>query len=117
MKSITNILFAQIFITRLLSKFLVPNALAFAVFSSLTLFVAVDCQSLHLFVMTIEGTDNSSNLSAATYEMVKEFFDCEFRGKVAAKHKGEIDIYFVKGVRREQSIEDARQRVNVKDYA
>ena len=86
-------------------------------FSPLTLFVAGDCQSLHLFVVTIEGTDNSSNLSAATYELVKEFFDCEFRGKVAAKHKGEIDIYFVKGIRRELSIEDARQPVNVKDCA
>jgi len=38
------------------------------------------------------------NISGATYELVKHFFDCEFRGKVAAKNKGEIDMYFVNGI-------------------
>lgn len=39
--------------------------------------------------------------------MVKDFFDCEYRGKVPAKHKGEIDMYFVNGIRRELSIDGA----------
>ena len=34
-------------------------------------------------------------------KLVKDRFDCEFRGRVSAKHKGEIDIYFVNGFRRE----------------
>lgn len=35
------------------------------------------------------------NISEATYQLVKNEFDCEHRGKVAAKNKGEIDMYFV----------------------
>lgn len=50
------------------------------------------------------------NISGATHELVKDFFDCEFRGKVAAKHKGEIDGYFVNGIRSELSV-DAEGRI------
>lgn len=35
------------------------------------------------------------NISGATYELVKDQFDCVHRGKVQAKNKGEIDMYFV----------------------
>lgn len=35
------------------------------------------------------------NISGATYALVKEKFECEYRGKVAAKNKGEVDMYFV----------------------
>lgn len=45
------------------------------------------------------GVGGRINISGATYERVKDFFDCEFRGKVEAKHKGQIDMYFVKGLR------------------
>ena len=44
------------------------------------------------------GVAGRINISGATYELVKHFFDCEFRGKVAAKNKGEIDMYFVNGI-------------------
>lgn len=37
------------------------------------------------------------NISAATYELVKEEFTCEYRGKINAKNKGEIDMWFVEG--------------------
>jgi len=37
------------------------------------------------------------NISGSTYELIKEYFDCEYRGKLSAKGKGEIDMYFVKG--------------------
>lgn len=39
------------------------------------------------------------NISRATYELVAGEFDCLYRGKVAAKNKGELDMYFVKGVK------------------
>jgi class 3 adenylate cyclase len=43
--------------------------------------------------------DNSEsgkvNISGTTYELVKDYFKCEHRGKVTAKNKGEIDMYFV----------------------
>jgi adenylate cyclase len=35
------------------------------------------------------------NISAATYELVKDKFACTYRGKIQAKNKGEIDMYFV----------------------
>lgn len=38
------------------------------------------------------------NISGATYELVKEDFVCSYRGKIDAKNKGEIDMYFVEAV-------------------
>ena len=35
------------------------------------------------------------NISGPTYELVKDKFACVYRGKVEAKNKGEIDMYFV----------------------
>jgi class 3 adenylate cyclase/Tfp pilus assembly protein PilF len=35
------------------------------------------------------------NISGSTYELVKDKFNCEYRGKIPAKNKGEIDMYFV----------------------
>jgi class 3 adenylate cyclase len=36
------------------------------------------------------------NISGSTYELVKEEFACTYRGKVEAKGKGAVDMYFVK---------------------
>ncbi len=41
------------------------------------------------------GEVNKVNISAYTYDLVRDHFDCEYRGKMAAKGKGEIDMYFV----------------------
>ena len=41
------------------------------------------------------GEPNKINISGETFERVKDRFCCIYRGKVAAKHKGEIDMYFV----------------------
>ena len=49
------------------------------------------------------GVAGRINISAATYEEVKDFFVCEPRGKVLAKNKGEIDMYFVNSVNSEPS--------------
>lgn len=38
------------------------------------------------------GVAGRINISGATHELVKDFFACEHRGAVPAKHKGEIDI-------------------------
>jgi class 3 adenylate cyclase len=51
------------------------------------------------------GVAGRINISGATYELIKHFFDCEFRGKVAAKNKGEIDMYFVNGIRPELALD------------
>jgi len=45
--------------------------------------------------MESSGEAGKINISGATYKLVKEQFNCEFRGKILAKNKGEIDMYFV----------------------
>jgi len=35
------------------------------------------------------------NISGATYELVKDYFNCQYRGKIEVKNKGMIDMYFV----------------------
>jgi adenylate cyclase len=45
--------------------------------------------------MESSGEAGKVNVSGATYELVKDKFNCKYRGKVLAKNKGEIDMYFV----------------------
>ena len=45
--------------------------------------------------MESSGEAGKINISGTTYEFVKEFFICEYRGKMPVKYKGEIDMYFV----------------------
>jgi adenylate cyclase len=47
--------------------------------------------------MESSGETGKVNISRATYELVKERFNCEYRGKVEAKNKGQIEMYFVEG--------------------
>lgn len=52
--------------------------------------------------MESSGEVGKVNISGTTYEMVKDKFNCEHRGKIQAKGKGEIDMYFV-GVKSDHS--------------
>lgn len=45
--------------------------------------------------MESSGEVGKVNISQTTYEIVKNKFNCVYRGKVKAKGKGEIDMYFV----------------------
>jgi adenylate cyclase len=45
------------------------------------------------------GAASKINISGATYDQVKDYFDCDYRGLIPAKHKGEIEMYFVCSVR------------------
>ena len=45
--------------------------------------------------MEQSGVPGKINISQHTYEVVKEQFTCVYRGKIEAKNKGEIDMYFV----------------------
>jgi class 3 adenylate cyclase len=47
--------------------------------------------------MESSGEAGRVNISGSTYELVKDHFTCTYRGKVYAKNKGEIDMYFVEG--------------------
>lgn len=41
---------------------------------------------------------NTINISERTYSRIKDFFECEHRGKILTKEKKEFDMYFVKGI-------------------
>ncbi len=45
--------------------------------------------------MEQHGEEGRINITGSTYELVKDKFACTYRGKIEAKNKGEIDMYFV----------------------
>lgn len=45
--------------------------------------------------MESSGEVNKVNISGSTFDHVKALFSTEYRGKVPAKNKGDIDMYFV----------------------
>lgn len=47
--------------------------------------------------MESAGAPGRVNISRATYEMVKDAFECEYRGRIEVKGKGEVEMFFVKG--------------------
>ncbi|MBL0076372.1 MAG: hypothetical protein IPP41_10705 [Rhodocyclaceae bacterium] len=49
--------------------------------------------------MESSGEIGRVNISAYTCDLISQEFDCEYRGKVDAKGKGSLDMYFVTGER------------------
>lgn len=45
--------------------------------------------------MESSGAVGKVNISESTYELVKDKFNCEYRGEIEAKGKGKIKMYFV----------------------
>jgi class 3 adenylate cyclase len=45
--------------------------------------------------MESSGEPGKINISASTYELIKDEYDCIHRGEIPAKGKGVIDMYFV----------------------
>jgi len=74
--------------------------------------------------MESSGEAGKINISGTTYEFVKEFFVCEYRGKMPVKYKGELEMYFVNGIvpdlRNEEGLPNRRfivkmQKIKVQD--
>lgn len=51
--------------------------------------------------MESSGEGGKINISGTTYEFVRDFFSCEYRGKMPVKYKGELEMYFVQAIRPE----------------
>lgn len=49
------------------------------------------------------GEAGAINISESTYQIVKDYFKCTFRGKVLAKNIGEINMYFIERILPEYS--------------
>ena len=56
--------------------------------------------------MESSGSPGMVNVSGETYDLVKDLFECEYRGKVQAKGKGELDMYFVHRIKPELSADE-----------
>jgi len=39
------------------------------------------------------------NISIMTYELVKQYFACEYNGKIPVKYKGDMEMYFLKRIK------------------
>jgi len=50
--------------------------------------------------MERNGEVGKVNISGTTYELIRDDFNCTYRGKISAKNKGEIDMYFVEALKK-----------------
>ena len=48
--------------------------------------------------MESSGETGKVNISGSTFEIVKDKFTCTHRGKIEAKNKGMVDMYFVEQI-------------------
>ena len=55
--------------------------------------------------MESAGDISKVNISGTTYELIKDYFDCTYRGKIPVKSKGEIDMYYVEKIKAAYSLE------------
>lgn len=60
--------------------------------------------------MESSGEVSRVNISEETYHLIKDFFDCEYRGEIDAKNKGKVKMYFVNSIKSELSV-DGKGRV------
>ncbi|HYV92373.1 MAG TPA: adenylate/guanylate cyclase domain-containing protein [Chitinophagales bacterium] len=56
--------------------------------------------------MESSGIAGKVNISGTTHELVKDKFTCTYRGKIEAKHKGMIDMYFAEAFHSVRSTSD-----------
>lgn len=54
--------------------------------------------------MESNGKPGEINISEVTYEHIKEYFECEYRGQIEAKYLGAVKMYFVKSIKPQYSI-------------
>jgi adenylate cyclase len=62
--------------------------------------------------MESSGTAGKINISGTTWQLVKEFFEAEYRGKMPVKYKGETDMYFIKGIIPKLSVDGEGRQPN-----
>lgn len=57
--------------------------------------------------MESAGSPMRVNISQATYEVVKKVFECEVRGKIPVKGRGEVEMYFLNRLKPEYAEDEA----------
>ncbi len=66
--------------------------------------------------MESNGTPGRVNISAHTYEIIKDRFECSHRGKIFAKSLGELDMYFVEYEKNMPDVSIANNDNKQKEY-
>ncbi len=56
--------------------------------------------------METSGASGKVNVSGYTFKYIKDYFDYTYRGKIQAKNKGEIDMYFINRLKPEYSLDE-----------
>jgi class 3 adenylate cyclase len=64
--------------------------------------------------METGGEVGKVNISEITYQRVKDFFDCEYRGEIEVKNKGKVKMYFLTQIHPELSLDGKGQVPNEK---
>jgi len=64
--------------------------------------------------METNGVGGRVNVSGVTYSYIQEFFECEYRGKIEAKNRGKIDMYFVNRLLPEFAADEDGTKANTK---
>src|SRR5687767_15082690 len=54
--------------------------------------------------MENNGESGKINISEATYNFIKDYFDCEYRGMIEAKYLGPVKMYFVNNIKPQYSV-------------
>lgn len=51
------------------------------------------------------------NISESTYNLVKDDFECEYRGEIKAKNRGKLKMYFVNGIKKNTIANPIKERI------
>jgi class 3 adenylate cyclase len=66
--------------------------------------------------MESSGAVGEINISRSTYNYVREFFDCQSRGCLPVKNKGDVEMFFIKGVKPELLSDNEKNEFFVEKY-
>ncbi len=57
-------------------------------------------ETVHIATRMASASEVSQiNISIMTYELVKQYFVCEYNGKIPVKYKGDMEMYFLKRIK------------------
>jgi len=56
--------------------------------------------------METKSLPGKINVSESTYELIKEVYDCQYRGEIDVKNKGMMKMYFINGIKDYGFIDD-----------
>ena len=62
--------------------------------------------------MESSGEPGRVNVSGSTYVKIQDFFECEYRGRMPVKYKGEVDMYFVNRLKEEYCVPGSTYQPN-----